>query len=220
MPIKLQGSASGNVAEVDAVNNLKVQTRPINVGALGSYSITVKSGVMAAGLGAAAPILAFLWKPTTPATALALIRRIKFGMFNLGTGFTAGDVLLDFFVARAFTVQDTGGGAVTLTTNNAKLRTAYGTTQAAIQASTTATLSAGTRTLDANPLRSLFGVVANSAFAATLNDTEVFRAQPGEMPLTLAGSGEGFVIQATVPATGTWTWGCAIDWDEVASTEI
>ena len=40
------------------------------------------------------------------------------------------------------------------------------------------------------------------------------------LPLILAGSGEGFVIQATVPATGTWTWGCAIDWDEVASTEI
>lgn len=27
-------------------------------------------------------------------------------------------------------------------------------------------------------------------------------------------------LQATVPATGTWTWGCAIDWDEVAGTEI
>jgi hypothetical protein len=156
----------------------------------------------------------------TPTTSLALIRRIKFSAWNLGTGFTAGNFLFDFLVARAFTVQDTGGGAATLTTNNAKLRTSFATTQAAIQASTTATLSAGTRTLDANPLRSLAGVVANAAFAAMLPDTEVFRQQPGEWPLTLAGSGEGFVIQATVPATGTWTFGCAIDWDEVASTEI
>jgi hypothetical protein len=46
--------------------------------------------------------------------------------------------VFDFFMARAFTVQDTGGGAVTLTTNNAKLRTSIATTQAAIQVSATA----------------------------------------------------------------------------------
>jgi hypothetical protein len=212
--------ASGNALKMQADGSARINPRPVNVGALGSYSATIKSGIMAAGLGAAAPVLAFLWKPATVTTSLALIRRIKFSAWNLGTGFTAGNFLFDFLVARAFTVQDTGGGAATLTTNNAKLRTSFATTQAAIQASTTATLSAGTRTLDANPLRSLAGVVANAAFAAMLPDTEVFRQQPGEWPLTLAGTGEGFVIQATVPATGTWTFGCAIDWDEVASTEI
>lgn len=221
MPVKIQGSVTGNTVEVDAALNLKVQPRPINVGALGSYAVTAKSAIMAAGLAGASPIMAFLWKPTTPATALCLIRRIKFGFYNLGTGFAAGDVLFDFLVARAFTVQDTGGGAITLTTNNGKLRTAFGTTQAAIQASTTAALSAGTRTLDANPFRSLFTTIPTTAFApSVLADTTVFDTRPGEMPLILAGAGEGFVIQATVPATGTWTWGCAIDWDEVAGTEI
>jgi hypothetical protein len=29
--------------------------------------------------------------------------------------------------------------------------------------------------------------------------------------------GEGFVIEATVPATGTWTLALHIDWDEVSS---
>jgi hypothetical protein len=77
--------------------------------------------------------------------------------------------------------------------------------------------TAGTRTKDANPFRTLAGVVANAAFAAMLPEqTEVFRQQPGEWPIVLA-TGEGFVIEATVPATGTWTWGCDIDWDEVSS---
>lgn len=222
MPINVQGLASGNVAEVDGQNAVKVQPRPIAVGLLGSYSVTVKSGIMAAGLGAAAPIVAFLWKPAVVPTSLCLIKRIKFGMMNLGIGFTAGNLLFDFFYARAFTVQDTGGAAATLTTNNAKNRTAFATTQAAIQVSATATLTAGTRTLDANPFRTLFGQVTTTTtpFSVTIPDTVVYEAKPGEWPLVFAGTGEGFVIQATVAATGTWTFGCGIDYDEVASTEI
>lgn len=221
MALQIQGS-SGNIADVDAnTGGLKVNERPINVGALGSYSVCGLSGIMAAGLGSAAPVYAFLWKPTTPTTALALIRKIRFNAWNLGTGFTAGVWTFNFFMARAFTVQDTGGGALTLTTNNGKQRTAFGTTQAAIQMSTTATLTAGTRTKDANPFRTLNGVVANSAFASGLPaDVEVYRAQPNEWPIVLAGSGEGFVIEATVPATGTWTFAVTVDWDEVVSTEI
>lgn len=187
---------------------------PNDVGLLGAYSTTVKSGIMAAGLAGAAPIVAFQWKPATNVTALAAIRRMKFSMYDLGTGFAAGDVLFEWYVARAFTVQDTGGGAATLTTNNAKLRTSYATTQAAIQVSATATLTAGTRTLDSNPFRALQSVATTTAFGAiVLPETEVYRVQPGETPLILAPS-EGIVIQATVPATGTWTFYAGFDWEE------
>lgn len=216
-----QDTAGNFAGPISAQGAMPSSPRPIDVGVLGSYSVVVKSGIMAAGLAGAAPILAFLWKPTTPATALALVRRVRFSAWNLGTGFAAGNFVFDFFAARAFTVQDTGGGAVTLTTNNGKRRTSFGTTQAAIQASATATLTAGTRTLDANPFRTLGGVVANAAFAAMLPEqTEAFRQTSDEWPLVLAGSGEGFVIQATVPATGTWSWGCAIDWDEIAAASF
>lgn len=221
MGLQIQGSNSF-LAKVD--NNtgaLYTTPRPMDVGALGSYSLTVKSGIMAAGLAGAAPIVAFLWKPTTPTTALCIMRKMKFSMYDLGTGFAAGDVLFEWYVARAFTVQDTGGGAATLTTNNAKLRTSYATTQAAIQVSATATLTAGTRTLDANPLRAWQSVATTTAFGTIpATETEIFRVQPGEQPLILAGSGEGVVIQATVPATGTWTFYATFDWDEVLSTEI
>lgn len=221
MGLPIQGGTSGNIAEVAAnTNALRVFERPVNVGALGSYTVCAKSGIMAAGLAGASPIYAFLWKPAIVATSLCAIRRIKMGAWNLGTAFTAGNWLFDLFVARAFTVQDTGGGAVTLTTNNGKLRTAFATTQAAIQVSATATLSAGTRTKDANPFRTLAGGIPNTAFSPMLADTTVFNAAPGEWPLIFAGTGEGFVIEATVPATGTWTFGVSIDYDEVASTEI
>lgn len=221
MGLQIQGSNT-NLAKVDAnTGALFVNPRPIDVGALGSYSLTVKSGIMAAGLAGASPIVAFLWKPATVATSLCLMRKMKFSMYDLGTGFTAGDVLFEWYVARAFTVQDTGGGAATLTTNNAKLRTSYATTQAAVQVSSTAALSAGTRTKDANPLRALQSVAGSSAFGSiVLPETEVLRVQPGEQPLILAGSGEGVVIEATVPATGTWTFYATFDWDEVLSTEI
>ena len=192
----------------------RVTLMPNDVGLLGSYRTVVKSGIMAAGLAGASPIVAFQWKPATNTTALALIRRLKFSMYTLGTGFAAGDVLFEWYVARSFTVQDTGGGAATLTTNNAKLRTSYATTQAAIQVSATATLTAGTRTKDANPFGVIQSVATTSAFGSiVLPETEIWRPAPGEQPLILAPS-EGIVIEATVPATGTWTFYAGFDWDE------
>ena len=190
--------------------------------AFGSYSVVVKSGIMAAGLAGASPILAFLWKPAVVPTSLCLVRRIRFQVQNLGTAFAVGSFVFDFLMARAFTVQDTGGGVVTLTANNAKVRTSFATTQAAIQASATATLTAGTRTLDANPFRSILSDLTTAAvpFTSVITDTAIWSQAPGEWPMILAPSGEGFVIQATVPATGTWSWACGIDWDEVPSNAI
>lgn len=217
MSINLAGGVTGAKQEVDAITlAARVTQRPVDVGALGSYSVSAKSGIMAAGLAANSPILNFRWAPATVPTSLALIRRIRFRAWNLGTGFTAGNFLFDIFAARAFTVDDTGGGAVTLTTNNGKMRTSHAVTQATMRASATATLTAGTRVKDTNPLRTEAGVVANAAFSAMVAESDMFRALQGEQPLILS-TGEGFVIEATVPATGTWSWAAMVDWDEVAA---
>jgi len=215
MSITVAGGVTGSKQEVEtATLAARMSLRPVDVitGAGGSYTVSVKSGIMAAGLGAAAPILAFQF----PGTGLALVKRIRFTTQGLGTGFAAGATVFDAFVARAFSVQDTGGGAVTLTTNNAKLRTSFATTQAKIQASATATLTAGTRTLDANPFRSILNDVGTGTFADVINDDILFDTKPGDWPLVLAAN-EGFVLQATVPATGTWTWAAMIDWDEIGA---
>jgi hypothetical protein len=217
MAINLAGGVTGAKQEVET-NTLaaRITHRPIDIGALGSYSVGIKSGIEAAAMAANSPVLNFRWAPATVPTSLALIRRVKFQAYNLGTGFTAGNFLFDLFVARSFSVDDTGGALATLTTNNAKLRTSHATTQATIRAASTGVLTAGTRTKDANPLRSVAGVVANAAFSAMTMDADLFRMMPGELPLVLA-TGEGIVIEATVPATGTWSWVASIDWDEVAT---
>lgn len=215
MAIQFQGS-SGVVAEVEAnTKAVRFTPRPADVGSLGSYSLLASTGTMAAGLAAAAPIFAFRW---SDATRFATIRTVRIALTSLGTGFTAGVGFIDMVAARGFTVSDTGGTAVVLTGNNGKKRTSFGSSLVGdFRISSTATLTAGTRTLDANALSGVrFGVNANTN-AVQLATTAIWTPDySGDWPLVLA-QNEGFVIRATVPATGTWTGDVAIEWDEVTS---
>ena len=60
---------------------------PVDYSTGGCYQRASKSGTMAAGLGAAAPIYAFQFPSST---LLALARRLWVSAWTLGTGFTAG----------------------------------------------------------------------------------------------------------------------------------
>jgi hypothetical protein len=218
--LAIQGYSSGNGAEVAAnTNALRVSERPMNVGAYGSYSASLASGIMAAGLAGAAPILSL--RSAAASGPNCLIKRLTFEMGVLGTAFTAGQTLFNLFVARAFTASDIGGGALTVTTNNLKKRTSFaGTATQDLRVSATATLTAGTRTLDASPIASIVvPVPATTVSTILVPIRDLIRAGPSDWPFVLAPN-EGLVLQATVPATGTWCFGCNIDWDEVASTEI
>ena len=215
MAIQVQG-VDGTIAAVEAATRaMRTALRPIDIGTAGSFRKTVSSGIMAAGLAANSPILAVRWTSTS---LLAVVRRVQFHMWSLGTAFAAGLATFDLFQARGFTVADTGGGVATLTTNNGKLRTSHGTTaMGEIRLSATATLTAGTRTKDADPLARLSAAISNVANTVFVPfNTDLFRAPQGEMPAVLAAN-EGLVIEATVPATGTWTWTAAVEWDEVAT---
>lgn len=219
MGIQVQGSPSGNVAEV-AGNTLALRqsARPMNVGAFGSFSVGSASGVMAAGLAGASPI--FTFRSAAAAGPNMLVRRVLLSAIGLGTAFAAGSALFQMLACRAFTVNDTGGGAATVTTNNGKRRTSFATTAVQdIRVSATATLTAGTRTTDATPLATLFGVCSASASVVMVPPTELIRPYDNDWPLILAPN-EGFTIQATVAATGTWSFSVGVDWDEVPSTEI
>ena len=46
--------------------------------------------------------------------------------------------------------------------------------------------------------------------------TPLFKRGAGEWPLVL-GANEGVVIQANMPATGTWTFSLDTEWDEVST---
>jgi hypothetical protein len=170
---------------------------------------------MAAGLGAAAPIYSFRYG----GSALAVIRNVWISAQDNTTGFAAGTATFNLFAARSFSASDSSGTAATLTGNNGKLRTSFGTTSVAdIRISSTATLTAGTRTLDAQPWAALQQAVPVTVGFQLFGPYQSFFQQPnvGAQPIQLANN-EGFVIQATVPATGTWNVSVTTCWDEMAA---
>jgi hypothetical protein len=178
----------------------------------GSYSISLATGTMAAGLAAASEVFQFLWTSTT---SFAVIEEIRFDGAGGIAAFTPGFWKMAAFIARAWTVAGTGGTAATITTNNAKFQTRFGTTLLGeARIATTAALTAGTKTLDAQPIGSCMGgVTATAGFS--LPQGQIYQGYGTTPPIVLAAN-EGIAIQVTVPATGTWTGGYTIRWDERA----
>jgi len=193
-----------------------VAVAPLYAGLLGSYTMTGVTGTMAAALGAASPIWSFRYG----GTGVVVIKSIRFSAADSATAFAAGTAQFNWFVARSFTASDTGGTGATITGNNGKLRTSFPTTGIAdFRTATTATLSAGTRTLDTQPLASItLGVQATAG--VQLSDgspsSVIYAANAGDYPLVLA-TNEGVVLQATVPATGTWSASITVEWDEYSA---
>ena len=212
--INIGGGQSGKIQEVET-NTLagRAAIKPNDVGALGAYSLGAVSGVMAAGLAANAPIFSFRYGGAN----LVLLKRVLLTAINAGTAFTAGVCNFSMFAARSFTASDSGGTSVLPTLN--KLRTSQGTTGVSdIRLSSTGALTAGTRTLDGQPLAALTGVASVTASTVIIPPaTPLFdRSAPGAWPDVIANN-EGFVIQATVAATGTWTFAVQVDWEEVST---
>jgi hypothetical protein len=188
---------------------------PLYAGLTGSYAKTLSTGTMGAGLASAAPIYSFRYTGAN----FAVIKRVTMSAGNAGTGFAAGVATFNLFAARAFTASDSGGTAGTLTGNNGKLRTSFVTTGVGdIRIASTGTLTAGTRTLDTDPLGGVtvgVPVTANATLVAA-GTTLIDPKNAGDYPLVLA-TNEGFVIQATVPATGTWSGSVFVEWDEYSA---
>ena len=179
----------------------------------GIYSACAISGVMAAGLAAAAEIWQFRWTSTTK---LAFIKHIHFHAAVDTTGFTAGTLIFNLFKATAFTVAGTGGGTLTLTGNNGKMKTTGmpASAVAEIRVATTAALGAGTKTLLDTAHSTIVTGVGTAAGQDLLNDHELTHVHfEGDHPIVLEAN-EGIVIQATVPATGTWKFGVESIWEE------
>lgn len=206
---------SGTIAEVEsATRAIRMVQRPDDYGSFGIYSGAVNSGVMAAGLAANANIVAF----RNSSANIYLVRRVCFMAVVNTTGFTAGVCQFNMFAARSFTANAAGGTAFTLSGNNMKRRTSMATTGVAdIRASATAAVTAGTWTLDAQPAASLVSAVTATAGITIIpQGTLIWDQRASEYPLACA-QNEGFTIQATVPATGTWNFAVQILWEELVA---
>jgi hypothetical protein len=184
---------------------------PLDYGTGGMFQHCAKSGVMASGLAANSPIYSFYW----PASLLGLVRRVRLNAWTLGTAFAAGLATFDLFAARQFTAPYGGGALADLSGDHAQLRTSMGTSLAEIMVATTAALTPGTRALDPDPLdsRTVTAPVAINT-TVTAGALTLFEKLQDEHPMMLV-TNEGFVIRATVPATGLWSFAVTTEWDEV-----
>lgn len=231
---------TGLLAIDTATDAARVQDRPLDVGTLGAYQISGTSGTMAAGLAGGSTVFSCRWGDST---RTMLVRRVGILAQNAGTAFAAGLLTFDMIVARAFTASDSAQTTLTPTANSQKKRTSFGTTLLTdLRISNTAAITVGTRTLDAQPLATVKGAVqatatnyifigdqvstyagmTAAAIAATSYGSsrclDIWFPEIGNSwPLVLV-QNEGFIIRATVPATGTWTLTVEMEWAEVAST--
>jgi hypothetical protein len=216
----IQGSTSLNGAEVDTDNHIFTQARPPAFGPYGYYRESVPTGAIAATLAASSTLLSFRW---TDATRLAIVQSVRVSAIVTSAITTAVPFDLALFFARSFTASDTGGTAITPTSTGQKLRTSMGSSLVGdFRVASTATLTPGTRTLDAQPIDRIQG------FSGTALGTNVFGNGAGPLPLfvietdgdhpLVLAQNEGFVIQNPLagPATGTITLLFRVRWGEVA----
>jgi hypothetical protein len=203
-----------------------VQQRPLDYKTAGSYRVAVRTGTLAAALAAGATIFSARWGD---ATKMCVIQKVTARLLPL-TPFTAATLTdhtsLDLITARSFTASDTGGTAITLTGNNQKLRTTMASSAFTdMRISTTAALTAGTRTPDAQAMAASIrkGNRVNPAAATeeTIQPTDNILAYApdvaaGEHPITLV-QNEGILIRnVTVwPAAGTAVVAIEIAWSEL-----
>jgi hypothetical protein len=184
---------------------------PLDYGSGGNFQKCIQTANLQSGM-TAAPVYSFLW----PSSALAaVISRLVIAAWTTTTGFTAGLAQFSLFAARPFASQDAGGTAVVFTSNSNKLSTVMAYPVANIVYAPGAPLTPVSRTLDSNPLSIATvsaPIAANTPFSPA---PLVLLDKRNDQPLLLA-SAEGFVVQATVPAAGSWQFSLALEWAEVS----
>lgn len=218
-------NTAANIAAVGAkaYSPLHALGGPFPIGAGGAYRLSMQSGTMAVSLGANSEIFQFRY--VTAVARVALVHGIS---ISAGGNVAATTAVLAAFratIARAWTAAGSGGTRAGLTVNQAKLRTSHATSEvndAGI--STTAALTAGTKTLDTQDIGSVaFGIGTG---AITVGESLILCPKTNLMgefiggmawPLVLANQ-EGFVIRIganAFPAGMTWTFGVDVAWSEV-----
>jgi hypothetical protein len=226
MAIIVGGFADGTGAEVETTHRaLRAVNWPYDVVALneehGSYSLGMDNGgtVITAGAQTDQEIFQFRW--VDPLT-IAAIRSFKVS-FGTVIAFAAGQFKLALFFAKEWTAAGTGGTTATITGRNLRKRTSFASTVLGeARIAQTAVLTAGTKTLDAQPLATISAsapAVIGPIFAAQPMIAELNRDSSDEYPVVL-GFNEGLVVRTTYPATGTPFFGFQVEWMEYPANEF
>jgi hypothetical protein len=223
MAIQIQGNG-GVVAEVDGTTfrAIRVTPRPIDYGALGFYRISMVSGTMAAALAANAELFQFRWPD---ATRFACVFRIAISAGANVAATAAGLVAFRATIARSWSVAGSGGTRATMTGNNQKLRSSMGTSLVNdIGICTTAALTPGTKTLDAQDVGGVAQGIGTGAITTALALpiiplTELLNVDSSNDHAIVCAQNEGYVIRTgpAFPAAMTWHFCANASWAEVAA---
>jgi hypothetical protein len=84
---------------------------PVDYAGGGCYQCSIQSNTVGAGLNAGAPIYSFRF---VSGSMVALLRTLCLSAWSMDTGFAYGQAMFEVFVARSYTVGDTGGLAAGL----------------------------------------------------------------------------------------------------------
>lgn len=199
-----------------------------NYNVRGSYRLACSSGAVTT-LAAAGQIFTLRWPDTTYKFWLKRL----LARFVLTTAYgTAQETGCELILARAYTVNGTAGTAIdagdTVTTTNKliKAQPASLITAGCLRVATTAVITAGTLTLDANPIAMASGW--SGAIGDMVPPAGSGSAVPGhyavlydgalsahEAPIVF-GQNEGFVVRNKIlmGATGVGRWDFLMEWDE------
>lgn len=205
MAVQIMGVNPLNIAEVDPTfKALRIAQYPRQVSS--AYATSFRA-TPSAIIAANSELFQFR---NTSATQLAVINHVTLGyVFSAAP---AATIVPDFdlVLARNFTVDGTGGTAVTFAGDNGKLRTSQ-TNAAGMtgRINTGTALGAGTKTLDTFAVAALSGVATTTKFDAIVPVYGNMFLAENLYPIVLA-QNEGFVVRnitATVATAAVLTIG-------------
>lgn len=180
-------------------------------GRQGGYRVAAASGLLttvAAATGTAGHIFAMRWAPgTATPTQFCIVTRFRARWVTVA-GFTgAQEVGMDLIIARSFSASYTGGTAMTLTTPSNQKRTSFpGSQMADMRIGTTGALTAGTQTLDSQPIAqcSFSELAAGAAVPKGFMEINLDTQDLDRYPVVLAPN-EGLVLRNDILMGGGGT---------------
>lgn len=219
MAIQIQGNA-GVVGEVDGTTfrALRTVNKPFDHGALGHYRLATNIALVVTQ-AANGTLFSFRWGD---ATRFCVIQKIRLACIQTTAATATIMPTFQVLIARSFTVSDSVGTALTLTGNQFKKRTNMGTTLVTDirKSAVAAGLTAGTRTLDLEPILELNTqqTITTPNSITYLRDYEA-NASDGIHPFVFA-QNEGFIIRGPTVvfgAAGTANLAIEVEWAELTS---
>lgn len=186
------------------------------------YRYSGFTGTIGAALAASSELLQFRF--VTGTKTLALVHRIELeGLAIVAVATAAGAIGFEAVPARTWTAAGSGGTRIATTGDNLQMRTSHPVSQVSdIGIATTAALTVGTKTLDANAIGGLLGSVGTGAITSyTISNHlsgHLMSQEASEGPLVLSNQ-EGFVIRTTHvgPTALTYIARFGIEWVEVTT---